>query len=164
MFIPLKKREQDKNIKSIKLYLQDIHAIHRGKRQLRRFLQLREQEKHRDATGAERQGGLLSWTSSQRLLGFLWLCLTKCCWWSSERIRHHLRLEVEPREPGASASRLLEKPTSRRGAGRARGSLCCCPPSEVARELALFTAVEGRVVEEGAGGAVPLSALVILLV
>lgn len=38
------------------------------------------------------------------------------------------------------------------------------PPSEVTRELALFTAVEGRVVEEGAGGAVPLSALVVLLV
>lgn len=37
------------------------------------------------------------------------------------------------------------------------------PSSEVARELALFTAVEGRVVEEGAGGAAPLSALIVLL-
>lgn len=35
--------------------------------------------------------------------------------------------------------------------------------SEVARELALFTAVEGRVVEEGAGGAAPWGALVLLL-
>lgn len=34
----------------------------------------------------------------------------------------------------------------------------------MAREVALFTAVEGRVVEEGAGGAAPLSALVVLLV
>lgn len=31
-------------------------------------------------------------------------------------------------------------------------------------ELALFTAVEGRVVEEGTGGAAPLSALILLLV
>lgn len=36
--------------------------------------------------------------------------------------------------------------------------------SEVARELALFTAVEGGVVEEGAGGAAPLSPLVLVLV
>lgn len=36
-------------------------------------------------------------------------------------------------------------------------------PSGVAREVALFTAVEGRVVEEGAGGTAPLGALVILL-
>lgn len=36
--------------------------------------------------------------------------------------------------------------------------------SEVPRELALFTAVEGGVVEEGAGGAVPLRPLVLLLV
>lgn len=47
---------------------------------------------------------------------------------------------------------------------KTRVPLSCCPPSEVTRELALFTAVEGRVVEEGAGGAVPLSALVVLLV
>lgn len=36
--------------------------------------------------------------------------------------------------------------------------------SEVPGELALFTAVEGGVVEEGAGGAVPLQPLVLLLV
>lgn len=34
--------------------------------------------------------------------------------------------------------------------------------SEVPRELALFTAVEGGVVEEGAGGAVPMRPLVLL--
>lgn len=36
--------------------------------------------------------------------------------------------------------------------------------SEVAWELALFTAVEGGMVEEGAGGAAPLRPLVLLLV
>lgn len=45
--------------------------------------------------------------------------------------------------------------------GAARRSLV---GSEVTRELALFTAVEGRMVEEGAGGAVPLRPLVLLLV
>lgn len=36
--------------------------------------------------------------------------------------------------------------------------------SEVPRELTLFTAVEGRMVEEGAGRAVPLRPLILLLV
>lgn len=36
--------------------------------------------------------------------------------------------------------------------------------SEVPRELALFTAVEGRMIEEGAGCAAPLRPLVFLLV
>lgn len=39
---------------------------------------------------------------------------------------------------------------------------CSLVGSEVPRELALFTAVEGRVVEEGAGGAVPMRPLVLL--
>lgn len=95
---------------------------------------------------------------------FLWVCLTKYCWWSSERIRHHLRLVVETHEPGASTSR-LQRSRPPEGEEGERASLCAAaPPSEVTRELALFTAVEGRVVEEGAGGAVPLGALVILLV
>lgn len=45
--------------------------------------------------------------------------------------------------------------------GAARRSLV---GSEVPWELALFTAVEGGMVEEGAGGAAPLQALVLLLV
>lgn len=49
----------------------------------------------------------------------------------------------------------------RRAGGAARRSLV---GSEVPRELALFTAVEGGVVEEGAGGAAPLRLLVLLLV
>lgn len=44
-----------------------------------------------------------------------------------------------------------------------RGFLGGLLGSEVPRELALFTAVEGGVVEEGAGGAVPMRALVLLL-
>lgn len=51
----------------------------------------------------------------------------------------------------------------RAGTQAGRGFLGGLLGSEVPREFALFTAVEGGVVEEGAGGAVPMRALVLLL-
>lgn len=74
---------------------------------------------------------------------------------------HHLRLEVE-QEGGPKRGRVAA-PESAAGMGGTSNPSWTSLPSGVAREVALFTAVEGRVVEEGAGGAAPLGALVILL-
>lgn len=73
---------------------------------------------------------------------------------------HHLRLEAEQ---AGGPKRGRAAPEKRSGKRADVHSVRTSLPSGVAREVALFTAVEGRVVEEGAGGAAPLGALVILL-
>lgn len=67
-----------------------------------------------------------------------------------------IHLEVTDRAP--VCSNLLEDRRAEEGA--ARRSLV---GSEVPREIALFTADQGRVIEEGAGCAAPLRPLVLLV-
>ena len=68
-------------------------------------------------------------------------------------------IQLERKEKGPLCAALTGG--GRRRIGGVRRSLV---GSEVPRELALFTAVEEGVVEEGAGGAAPLRPLVLLLV